>query len=158
MNKSIVLAVGAVAAVFLSGQAWSQDVKAFKLKHRSSFTLQDTERNPFWPVGWVKTAPTAVASNDNVQVSEIRAEDFELTAILLGTPPMAVINGKEYAEGEYIIIRGGGPKTKVLVAQVLDGRVVLRYMNRDYPVALRRRGEETGIKKAQPSPTPTPME
>ena len=155
MNKSIAVAVIASALVLQGRPSWSQETAGFKLKHRSSFTLQDTDRNPFWPVGWVK--PTGAVSTtdvtETVQVAEIRPEDFELTAILLGVPPLAVINGREYAEGDFIRVKGSGQKTKVQVAQVADGRVVLRYMNKNYTVLLHRIGED---KKA--TPTPTPME
>jgi len=154
MKKNIVLA--AITAVcFLGSQGWSQEAGGFKLKHRSTFTVQDTERNPFWPVGWVKTAaPTAVS--ETVQVAEIRPEDFELTAILLGTPALAVINGREYSEGDFIVLKGAGPAAKVQIVQVMDGRITLRYMGKDYSILLHRKGEETGIKK--PTPTPSPME
>jgi hypothetical protein len=151
MKKSIVLAA-VTATALLSCQAWSQESGGFKLKHRSSFTLQDAERNPFWPVGWVKTVATATSTNENVQAAELRPEDFEVTAVLLGTPALAVVNGREYAEGDFITLRGSGQKTKVQIAQVMDGQVVLRYMGKDYPIILHRKGEEIGIKKVQPSP------
>jgi len=158
MNKNIVLAAVALAVGLMNFTARSQDTKGFKLKNRSAFTLQEPERNPFWPIGWVKTATTTANTNETVQVAEIRPEDFTLSAILLGTPPMAVINGKEYAEGEFIVFKVGGPKTKVLVAQVMDGKVILRYMNRDYTVILHRKGEESVNKKAAPTPPQDQLE
>jgi len=153
MKKNIVLAAVAIVAGFMGCQGWSQESSVFKLKHRSLFTLQDTERDPFWPVGWVKTK-TVTTVNETVQAAEIRPEDFELTAILLGSPPLAVINGREYGEGSFIILKGSGQKTKVQVTQVMDGQVVLRYMGKDYQITLHRKGDEVGIKKVQPSSTP----
>ena len=154
MKKNILIAVIAVAmglAGCLTGRA--QEVTGFKLKQYSKFALTDSERNPFWPVGWVKAGPVSTQTGETVQAAEIRPSDYEVTGILLGTPPLAVINNGEYTEGSFIRT-AEGHKSKVQVVQILDGAVILRYMGREYTIPLHRRAEEAGIKKATPTPSP----
>jgi len=151
MNKNLLLPALLVCLGFLTPRIGVAQSAGFKLKHHSSYTLQTADRNPFWPVGWVKpTTPQAVPGTAAIEVIELHPEDFELTAILLGTPPIVVINGKEYAEGDFLKIKGGG--AKVQLAQVMDGQVILRFMGKNYPVVLHRKGEEKGLKKPTPLP------
>lgn len=145
------------AGVMWAGTVFAQTATGYKPLHRSLFAAVELERNPFWPVGWKPTAapstPTAPAT-ETLEVV-IHPEDYALTAILLGRPPMAVINNREYAEGDFILIMPGGQKSKVQLEQVLDGKVILRYMNKEYTVILQRK---ESIKKLAPDQSPTPPE
>ena len=93
----------------------------FKLKHRSSFT-DAPARNPFWPIGWVKGDTTQAEVQDAVPIT---ADKFEVTSISTGSNPLAVINGKTYAEGETIIALYDDQKIKIQVVAINDGDVVL---------------------------------
>ncbi len=60
----------------------------------------------------------------------------------MGQPALAVINGKEYAEGEVIPCQMQGQKIDIQLAAVQDGSVVLRYHDKNYTVLIHRKGEE----------------
>src|SRR5579862_5206371 len=105
-----------------------------KLKHRSTFTC-DAAHNPFWPIGWVKNGTESETQDVAVPIT---ADKFQVTSISTGATPMAVINGKTYAEGETIIALYSGQKIKILVASVTDGTVVLQYLDKKYTVPLKR--------------------
>ncbi len=101
----------------------AQDSQGYRPKSRSIFKGTLVARDPFWPIGWTRGA----AKSDAIAVAapEIRAEDFTVTAILLASPALAVINGREYSEGQYIPLSGGAVKAQI--AAILDGRVLIRY-------------------------------
>jgi ABC-type amino acid transport substrate-binding protein len=79
------------------------------------------------------------------------AEDFTVTTILLNSPPMAVINGKEMEEGEIVAFPIGGQQVTVQLMAVQDGRVILRWQNQNIVVALHRDENLTGIYNGQPA-------
>ena len=150
MNKNLLSATLLMLFVLLVSKTGAAESETFKLKRRSTFKLQESARNPFWPIGWTK--PTAVAPTVTgtpvVEVAELHPQDFQLTAILLGTPAMVVINGKEYVEGDFLKMPGGA---KVQLARVLDGQVILRFGGKNYPIILQRKGDSIGAKKPLPS-------
>ena len=71
----------------------------------------------------------------------MKPTDFTVTSILLNEPPLAVINGKEMAEGEIVQIVINNQKVAVQLAAVQDGQVILRYRGQNLVVPLRRKGE-----------------
>lgn len=112
----------------------------FQLKNRSAFTAANAAHNPFWPIGWNKGSSAMVAGAASSTMA-LRADNFEVTAILLNDPPMAVVNGKAMAEGELLPMTIGGQKVAVQLASVQDGQIVIRYQNSNIVVPLRRHGE-----------------
>ena len=116
----------------------------YTIKTHSDFTGSADQHNPFWPIGWVKTADE---SQDNAAPVVPHAEDFMVTTILLNDPPLAVINGKEMAEGEVANFPMGGQNVVVQLMAVQDGRVVLRWENQNIVVPIHRDEELT---QAQP--------
>jgi len=115
----------------------------FQLKNRSTFTASSDDkdsRDPFWPIGWVKTAANSTAVAAPVTLT-LKAENFEVSAILLNNPPLAVINGKEMAEGQIAQVRIDNQIIPVQLAAVQDGRIVLRYRDQDLIIPLHRKGE-----------------
>lgn len=159
MNKQTYLRLFAVAVMCgcFPGPMFAQASGDYKPIHRSLFLSSELDRNPFCPIGWVKpgqvtAAPTTEATE---VVADLRPEDYILTATLLGRPPMVVINGREYAEGDFLLLAPGGQKSKVQVQQVLDGKAILRFMNKEYAILLQRRGEQT-IKKLGADGLPLP--
>jgi hypothetical protein len=117
----------------------------FKLKNRSSFAVSSMDaHNPFWPIGWTKSpaVPVAQTTAESAPAAvTLKADSFVVSSILLGNPPLAVINGREMAEGEIVAIQIGAQRLYVQLASVQDGRVVLRYLNQNLIVPLRRTGE-----------------
>jgi len=110
----------------------AQGGDSFKLKNRSSFAGAQVARDPFWPIGWKKGTRDPSAPAEVV----INADEFAVTSILLSPPALAVINGKEYGEGQFILVPGSGAKAQV--AAILDGNVVLIYHGKTVTASLRR--------------------
>ena len=131
------LKIAAIALFLLTlGQITSsaQTEGVFKLKHRSSFT-DAPERNPFWPIGWVKGASNQ--SDVTEAAVPITAASFAVTSISTGPTPLAVINGKTCGEGETITAMYGGQTLKILVVTINDGKVVLQYLDKKYVIPMR---------------------
>ena len=105
-------------------------------KNKSVFTAAENDHNPFWPIGWVKME--AISDGDNSAPLIPRAEDFSVTTILLNDPPMAVINGKDMAEGEVAALSVNGAPVVVQLMAVQDGRVILRWQNQNLIVPIHR--------------------
>jgi len=121
----------ATSGTTASGSAASE----YAPKSKSVFTGSANEHNPFWPIGWIKT--------ENYSTSDTapyvpRAEDFSVTTIMLNEPPMAVINGKDMAEGEIASLNVGGQPVVVQLMAVQDGRVTLRWQNQSITVGIHR--------------------
>ena len=135
--KTALLALFLLPAAAAACHAQSDDSAAaggFNLKHRSSFN-STAARNPFWPIGWVKTD---TGENETQEVALITPSQFDITSISTGQNPLAVINGKTYGEGETITALYGSQKIKILVLAINDGEVVLQYLDKKYTIPLRR--------------------
>jgi len=128
----------AVIVLLISGfsgrVAWSQTTGSYSLKHRSEFSYA-APHNPFWPIGWVKGSEvvqqTAVATE---VAAPITADNFVVTGISISSPPMALINNKECAEGEIIEAKYGAQTLKIKVLRINDGSVILQYQNKTYTI------------------------
>jgi hypothetical protein len=117
--------------------------KAYEPKHKSVFVATANDHNPFWPIGWVKTeVPVSTADTTAPVVPHV--DDFLVTSILLNEPPMAVINGKEMAEGEVAALSVNGQPVMVQLMAVQDGRVILRWQNQNIIVPVRHSEELNG--------------
>jgi hypothetical protein len=96
--------------------------KEYVLARRSSFDAPaGAARNPFWPIGWVPSAPKTEAV-----LIDVQADAFRITTTSVDYPPLAVINGRTYGVGEQVPV-AGHPGAYVTVRQILDGVVVLDY-------------------------------
>jgi hypothetical protein len=104
-------------------------------KKKSVFTGTEQQHNPFWPIGWVKIESERA---DAAAPLVPRAGDFLVTTILLNDPPMAVINGKDMAEGEVAALPVQGQNVVVQLMAVQDGRVILRWENQNIAVPIHR--------------------
>jgi hypothetical protein len=116
----------------------------YELKRRSSVSMRDDVRSPFWPVGWTK-ADRTVPGKVEKPVFELRAEYFRLTSILTGKRSLAMINGKSFEEGERMVVVAPEGRFNVLVRRVGDGRVVLGLDKQEVIVPLQR--QEVASKK-----------
>lgn len=132
-----------VASLLLAAAATAADptppvpssASEIKLTNRSSFAPDSaTKRSPFLPVGYVrKTAEVVVAKE-----FEVRPEMFTITAILLGNPPLAIINGKDRGVGDKIPLNASGSEF-VTVKRIEDGQVILLHKAKEVTVQAGRR-------------------
>ena len=111
------------------------DVPKYALKNKSAFTLASETRAPFWPIGWVKRARGEVREKPKIAINE---SSFLVTSILMGSPSLAVINGRAYSEGEFIRMPKDGAALRVRVQNINDGSVTLQCEDQTLVVALRR--------------------
>jgi hypothetical protein len=136
----------------------------YKLKNTSSFVVPAGSRVPFIPIGWVRRAgSTAVVAAQNVELDE---SAFRVTSVLLGSPALAVINGRSYEEGQFVRMPRTGPQVRVLVYRIRDGQVLLQVEGKVIPVELKRqelnerKTEESVLSEdrdaASPAPPPAP--
>lgn len=151
-HTAFALLAAFAAATTLAARAEDAEVKTagYKLKNRSVFSQPETARAPFWPIGWSKPVAGQVTQQTEqaAPAATLDPEQFSVTSTV-GT--IAIINGKPYAQGEYI--RAGKPKdgkaapagvtllppgTKVRVARVTDGAVVLELNGQYTQLTLKR--------------------
>jgi hypothetical protein len=92
--------------------------------------------NPFWPIGWVKQGPVPVATAVR-PTTTLNPANYSISSILLGNPAIAVINGREYEEGQYLL--QDGRKTDVQVASIRDGEVILRSADAQISIQMKRK-------------------
>ncbi len=103
----------------------------------STFPIPTEVRNPFWPVGWVpgRNAPVEVKQEAPPKVT---TDSFALSAVLLGPPHFAVINGRDYGEGDLVTVPVSGGSATVKVVKIADGFVLLDYEGNPITVEIRR--------------------
>ena len=113
-----------------------------ELKNKSSFGLDETGRNPFWPIGWKPAAKvtTATGAEQAVSVPDVSANAFLVSSITLGGGSrFAIINGKPMTEGQVFGLQMGGATYQITVKSIEDGRVILLRRDQEIEVPLRRR-------------------
>src|ERR1051325_11300317 len=92
---STILILASLALVRASAE---ENAPVIELKNKSSFTMDASGRNPFWPIGW-KPVPRA-------QTSEHTGPYISPTAFLVSSITLdqvaryAIINGKVMQEGQ----------------------------------------------------------
>jgi hypothetical protein len=106
-------------------------------KNKSTFTMLENERNPFWPIGW-KPAPSK-AGSEAVGPS-ISPSFFLVSSIALSAGEhFAIINGKVMKEGEQFGLLMSGQTYQITVKSIEDGQVILQRHNEEIVVTLRRK-------------------
>jgi hypothetical protein len=107
-----------------------------ELKKTSTFTVQEGERNPFWPIGWKPAGQTgAEAAGPSIPPSS-----FSVTSITLDPGAhFAIINGKIMSEGQQFGLQMGGQVQQLTVKSIEDGRVTLTHGTEEIVVPLRRK-------------------
>jgi hypothetical protein len=120
----------------LAQSSWAEVAK-IELKKTSSFTVQEGERNPFWPIGWKPAGTTGAAE---MVGPSIPASSFSVTSITLDPGAhFAIINGKIMAEGQKFGLQLGGQVAQLTVKSIEDGKVVLARGSEEIVVPLRRK-------------------
>ena len=134
MNRTLLIALFATGG--FCGIASAQTTADLKIKQPSIFKVPAGTRSPFWKLGFkdpsfqkvaVKAGSPAVPAIESL----LKPEFFVVTSISTGSMPVAVINGRIYAEGELIPL--SPPGLKPVAAQVFairDGHVILRYQDK----------------------------
>lgn len=106
------------------------------LKNKSTFTMEASGRNPFWPIGW---KPVAKINTDHGG-SEIQPAAFVVTSITLDKGAhFAIINGKTLQEGQQFGLQLGTQTYQLTVKAIEDGRVILSRRDQEIIVPLRRK-------------------
>ena len=111
---------------------------AIELKNKSSFTMDASGRNPFWPIGW---KPVARTQNTVEHVGpDILPSAFVVSSITVdnGTR-FAIINGKPMQEGQVFGLQLGSQTYQLTVKKIEDGQVILAMRDQEISVPLRRK-------------------
>jgi len=108
----------------------------YEPKHKSQFEEAKVVRNVFWPIGYV---PAKLGGSQTVAtakpVAKLSADQFVVSSILIGGGlPLAVINGKDLAVGDLLVVEGAS----VQVAAIRDGFVVLRHEGTEIEAPLKQ--------------------
>ena len=122
----------------LSICAVAADAPPIELKKQSSFTMEASGRNPFWPIGFKPTAKAAVSSEPNAP--ELPPSVFLLSSITIdqGTK-FAIVNGRPMKEGQVFGLQLGNQTYQLTLKRIEDGRVVLGRRDIEIVVPLRRK-------------------
>jgi hypothetical protein len=131
---STILILASLAAT----RAYSaEEAVAIELKNKSSFTMDASGRNPFWPIGWKPVA--------RVQTTEHSGPDILPSAFLVSSITLdqgahfAIINGKVMQEGQQFGLQLGNQTYQLTVKSIEDGRVILARRDQEIIVPLRRK-------------------
>lgn len=112
-----------------------------ELKNKSTFKVETSGRNPFWPIGWKPTAKVATTTGVEHAGPDITSTAFIVTSITYdrGTR-YAIINGRPMTEGQQFGLQMGTATYQFAVKSIDDGAVTLaRPGHEDIQVGLRRR-------------------
>jgi hypothetical protein len=106
-------------------------------KAKSTFSMQASERNPFWPIGW-KPAPSKAGTE--TAGPSISPGVFLVSSIALSQGEhFAIINGKVMKEGDQFGLQMGTQTYQITVKAIEDGQVVLQRRDEEITVPLRRK-------------------
>ena len=126
-----------LAFIISTATAFADETSPIEVKHKSSFSFEAGERNPFWPIGW-KPAPK-LAKNEHAGPA-IPPSAFVVSTIVLDPRGRyAIINGRVMGEGQQFGLQIGGTVHQITVKAVEDGHVVLLRGEQEIVVALRRK-------------------
>ncbi len=110
-----------------------------EVKSKSSFAMDESGRNPFWPVGW-RPANKVATSTPEHAAADVSPTAFSVTSITVDTGGrFAIINGKVMNEGQVFGLQMGNQTYQLTVKAIQDGQVVLQRRDQEIIVPLRRR-------------------
>jgi hypothetical protein len=125
-------------------------VEPYVLKKRSTFSLTEDFRPPFWPIGMKKRAEPVAAPLKNATPSKVykepilKADYFTVTSIVLTGKPSATLNGRSYLQGDVVSVAFEGHRINLLVLAVFDGGIKLAQGENVFVVPLRRQEIQPG--------------
>jgi hypothetical protein len=136
MKRSAVLLILALAC---AADAFAAEAPGLENKNKSVFTMENSSRNPFWPIGWKPAAKLSDPGTDHAG-AEIAASAFLVSSITLGqTNRFAIVNGKIMQEGQQFGLQIGNQTYQITVKAIQDGRVVFARRDQEILVPLRRK-------------------
>jgi hypothetical protein len=114
-----------------------EDAVTIELKNKSSFTMDGSGRNPFWPIGW---KPVARPQTTEHSGPDILPTAFVVSSITLDQGArFAIINGKVMQEGQQFGLQLGTQTYQLTVKAIQDGQVILARRDQEIIVPLRRK-------------------
>ncbi|MFN2507244.1 MAG: hypothetical protein ABR589_00540 [Chthoniobacterales bacterium] len=120
--------------------AGNAEVPALEVKNKSSFTMEDNSRNPFWPIGWKPAPKQTMATTEQHAGPEISPASFIVSSITVDQGGrFAIINGKTMTEGQVFGLLVGNQTYQITVKSIGDGQVILLRRDQEIAVPLRRR-------------------
>ena len=116
----------------------TDDAPPIELKNKSSFTMDASGRNPFWPIGWKPVASTQTTTERSGP--DILPSAFVVSSITLDQGArFAIINGKVMEEGQQFGLQLGNQTYQLTVKAIQDGQVILARRDQEIIVPLRRK-------------------
>jgi hypothetical protein len=126
--------------VVFAAPCFAADPAGLDFKNKSSFTMENNSRNPFWPIGWKPTARLSEPNAAEHAGPEISATAFVVSSITLGqSNRFAIVNGKIMQEGQQFGLQLGAQTYQITVKSIQDGRVVFGRRDQEIVVPLRRK-------------------
>ena len=130
------LTISALALLALTCTQADETI-AIKLKNKSTFTMEASGRNPFWPIGW---KPATKVNTTQHTGPEIQASSFVVSSITFDNGGrFAIINGKAMQAGQQFGLQVGTQTYQITVKTIEDGRVILGRRDEEIIVPLRRK-------------------
>ena len=126
-----------LASLALARAYSAEETVAIELKNKSSFTMDASGRNPFWPIGWKPVVRTQTTEHTG---PDILPSAFLVSSITLDQGAhFAIINGKVMQEGQQFGLQLGNQTYQLTVKSIEDGRVILSRRDQEIIVPLRRK-------------------
>lgn len=133
-----ILAILTLSALSLPCLRAEDAPPAIELKNKSSFTMDASGRNPFWPIGWKPVA--RVQNNTEHTGPDILPSAFVVSSITMDQGArFAIINGKAMQEGQQFGLQLGNQTYQLTVKSIEDGRVILARRDQEIIIPLRRK-------------------
>jgi hypothetical protein len=133
---SVILALSALSLAALRAE---EEPAAIELKNKSTFTMDASGRNPFWPIGWKPVARVQTTTTEHTG-PEILPTAFVVSSITVDNGArFAIINGKAMQEGQQFGLQLGNQTYQLTVKAIEDGRVILARRDQEIIVPLRRK-------------------
>ena len=118
----------------------SRAAEGIEIKNKSSFTMAQGGRNPFWPIGWKPAGKVDTAAVNEHAGPEIPTTAFVISSITLDKGAhFAIINGRPMQEGQTFGLQMGTQTFQLTVKSIQDGRVILARRDQEIIVSLRRK-------------------
>lgn len=128
-----------LSALSLTALRAEDEPAAIELKNKSTFTMDASGRNPFWPIGWKPVARVQTTTTEHTG-PEILPTAFVVSSITVDNGArFAIINGKAMQEGQQFGLQLGNQTYQLTVKAIEDGRVILARRDQEIIVPLRRK-------------------
>jgi hypothetical protein len=128
-----------LSALSLTALRAEEEPAAIELNNKSTFTMDASGRNPFWPIGWKPVARVQTTTTEHTG-PEILPTAFVVSSITVDNGArFAIINGKAMQEGQQFGLQLGNQTYQLTVKAIEDGRVILARRDQEIIVPLRRK-------------------